>query len=153
MASSMMTFSRAIGRGLSFGDSHLPEWNMAFGNKGFVCSMTDKDFDTIPVICESQPSFWPSPFLTEPLRGPLQSFAPVKLGVVSHSPSEPLWDSLMRQYHYLGYQNLLGRRLKYMTFIKDRPVAALSFSAPALKLRVRDRYIGWSAEQKKILLQ
>ena len=147
-----MAFSRAIGRGLSFGDSYLPEQNMAFGNRGIVRSMTGKDFDTIPVISESQPSFWPSPFLTEPLRGPLQSFAPVKLEGVSQSPSEPLWDSLVRQYHYLGYQNLLGHRLKYLAFIQDRPVAALSFSAPALKLRVRDRYIGWSAEQRKFYL-
>ena len=113
--------------------------------------MTGRDFDTIPVISESQPSFWPSPFLTEPLRGPLQSFAPVKLEVVSHSPFEPLWDSLVRQYHYLGYQSLLGHRLKYLAFIQDRPVAALSFSAPALKLRVRDHYIGWSVEQTKTL--
>ena len=115
--------------------------------------MTGKDFDTIPVISESQPSFWPSPFRTEPLRGPLRSFAPVKLEMVSQSPIEPLWDSLVRQYHYLGYQNLLGHRLKYLAFIQDRPVAALSFSAPALKLRVRDHYIGWSAEQRKLYLK
>jgi len=123
---------------------------MAFGNKGMVCPMADRDFESI--IPESQPSFWPSPFLTAPLRGALQSFAPVRLEVVSHSPSESLWDSLVRQYHYLGYQNLLGHRLKYLAFIQDRPVAALSFSAPALKLRVRDRYIGWSAEQRRLHL-
>ena len=142
-----------MGRGLRFGDSYLPGQNMAFGNGGFVCSMTGKDFDTISVISESQPSFWPSPFRTEPLRGPLQSFAPVSLEVVSHSPSEPLWDSLVRQCHYLGYQNLLGHRLKYLAVIQGRPVAALSFSAPALKLRVRDHYIGWSAEQRKSYLK
>jgi SRSO17 transposase len=113
--------------------------------------MAGRDFDTI--IPESQPSFGPCPFLTEPLRGRLQSFAPVKLELVSQSPFEPLWDSLVRQYHYLGYQRLLGHRLKYLAFIQDRPVAALSFSAPALKLAVRDRYIGWSAEQRKLYLK
>ena len=80
-------------------------------------------------------------------------FAPVKLEMVSQAPSEPLWDSLVRQYHYLGYQNLLGHRLKYLAFTQDRPVAALSFSAPALKLRVRDHYIGWSFEQRKLYLK
>ena len=123
----MMTFSRAIGRGLSLGDSYLPERNKAFGNRGIVCSMAGKDFDTIPMIPESQPSFGPSPSFPEPLCGPLQSFTPVKLEVVSQSPSEPLWDSLVRQYHYLGYQRLLGHRLKYLAFIQNRPVAALSF--------------------------
>lgn len=115
--------------------------------------MIGRDFATILIIPESQPSFRPSPSLTEPLRGPLQSFPPVRLGVVSRSPSEPLWDYLVRQYHYLGYQRLLGHRLKYLAFIQDRPVAALSFSAPALKLRVRDRYIGWSFEQRKLFLK
>lgn len=115
--------------------------------------MTGSDFSTSPILSESQPSFWPSPFQTEPLRGPLHSFAPVKVEIVSHSSSEPLWDSLVRQYHYLGYQNLLGHRLKYLAFIQDRLVAALSFSAPALKLRVRDQYIGWSPEQRKLYLK
>jgi len=149
----MMALSRAMGRGLSFGDSYLSERNPAFGNRGIVCSMTGNDFDTSPITSESQPSFWPSLFQTEPIRGPLHSFAPVKLEVVSHSSLEPLWDSRVRQYHYLGYQNLLGHRLKYLAFIQDRPVAALSFSAPALKLRVRDQYIGWSPEQRKLYLK
>jgi hypothetical protein len=33
--------------------------------------------------------------------------------------------------------------------MNDRPVAALSWSAPALKLAARDRFIGWSPEQRK----
>jgi SRSO17 transposase len=43
----------------------------------------------------------------------------------------------------------LGHRLKYLAFIEDRPVAALSWSAPALKLAARDRFIGWSLVQRK----
>ncbi len=69
--------------------------------------------------------------------------------MASHSPAEPLWDRLVRGCHYLGYQRLLGHRLKYLAFLQGRPVAALSFSAPALALRVRDRYIGWSAAQRR----
>jgi len=73
----------------------------------------------------------------------------MSLHVASHSEMEPLWDRLVRGYHYLGYQRLLGHRLKYLAFLEGRPVAALSFSAPALRLRVRDQYIGWSAAQRK----
>jgi SRSO17 transposase len=86
---------------------------------------------------------------TEPITGTLESLRPIVLESVSHSHIEPLWDQLVSRYHYLGYRNLLGHRLKYLVFIQDRPVAALSWSAPALKLRVRDRYIGWSDEQRK----
>lgn len=149
----MMVLSRATEGGFQFRGLYLPEPDPAFGNRGFVYPMNHRDFDSIPVIPESQPSFWSSSFPTEPFRGPLHSFAPVKLEVANHSSREPLWDSLVRQYHYLGYQKLLGHRLKYLAWIQDRPVAALSFSAPALKLRVRDQYIGWSPEQRKHYLK
>lgn len=85
----------------------------------------------------------------EPISGELTSFPPVDVKMVSSSDLEPLWDHLVRSYHYLRYQNLLGHRLKYLAFIKDQPVAALSWSAPALKLAARDCFIGWSVEQRK----
>jgi len=114
--------------------------------------MSDDDFATIPILAESQPSICPSLFRIKFFCGSLQSFGPVRLEMVSQSPLEPLWDSLVRQYHYLGYQRLLGHRLKYLAFLQGHPVAALSFSAPALKLGVRDRYIGWSGQQRKLYL-
>ena len=72
-------------------------------------------------------------FNTAPMEGPLAEFSPVSLQLVSHTPQEPLWDQLVRQYHYLGCRKLLGHRLKYIAFSGGRPVAALSWSAAALK--------------------
>ena len=89
----------------------------------------------------------------EPLGGALGSFAPVRLEVVSQSPLESLWDELVRAHHYLGYRKLLGHRLKYLAFAGDRPVAALSWSGAARKLRVRDCVVGWSDAQRKAHLQ
>jgi len=86
---------------------------------------------------------------TEPLTDQLSNLPPVSVKLISGSDLEPVWDQLVRQYHYLGYHNLLGHRLKYLAFIADRPVAALSWSAPALKLAARDCFIGWSASQRK----
>ena len=79
---------------------------------------------------------------TEPLYGPVHTLSPITVEVARQS-NEELWDDLVRSHHYLGYQKLLGRRLKYLAFMGKRPVAALSFSAPA-PAGVRDRYIGWS---------
>ena len=90
---------------------------------------------------------------TEPLVGALGSVAPVRLELVSQSPLEPLWDELVRAHHYLGYRKLLGHRLKYLAFAGDRPVAALSWSGAARKLRVRDCVVGWSDEQRKAHLK
>jgi len=87
-----------------------------------------------------------------PIYGAVHTLPAVTLQVASQSKLEIVWDQLVRQHHYLGYQRLLGHRLKYLAFMRDRPVAALSWSAPALKLRVRDNYIGWSSEQRKMYL-
>jgi len=86
---------------------------------------------------------------SSPIRGAVHELPAVSLQIANQTNLEIVWDQLVCQHHYLGYQRLLGHRLKYLAFIQDQPVAALSFSAPALKLRVRDHYIGWSAEQRK----
>jgi len=91
----------------------------------------------------------PSPLDTSPIHGAVHTVPPITVEVASHAPLEPLWDRLVRGYHYLGYQKLLGHRLKYLALLEGRPVAALSFSAPARVLRVRDRWIGWTAAQRK----
>ncbi len=83
------------------------------------------------------------------MTGDLNDFDPVAVELVSGSDWESVWDELVKKYHYLGYQRLLGHGLKYLAFIHERPVAALSWSAPALKLAARDCFIGWSAEQRK----
>jgi SRSO17 transposase len=97
-----------------------------------------------------------SPFFSqkpiETLYGSLKSLRPITLQLVSGSDLEPVWDYLVKQYHYLGYQKLFGHRLKYLALSGEHPVAALSWSAAALKVGVRDRFIGWSEEQKKTYL-
>jgi SRSO17 transposase len=86
----------------------------------------------------------------EPLISDIKNLLPsISLELVSHTRHEPLWDYLVSNYHYLGYRKLLGHRLKYLAFVNNRPVAAFSWSAPALKLRFRDKFIGWSDEQRK----
>ena len=83
------------------------------------------------------------------IRGSLQTLPPISLKLVDQSPAEMIWDQLVRRHHYLGYQNLLGHRLKYLALMSACPVAALSFSAPGLKVEARDQFIGWSKEQRQ----
>jgi len=101
-------------------------------------------------MSKCSPLFSPKP--VETLCGSLKSLRPITLELVSGSDLEPVWDYLVKQYHYLGYQNLFGHRLKYLALIGEHPVAALSWSAAALKVGVRDRFIGWSEEQKTTYL-
>lgn len=77
---------------------------------------------------------------------------PVCLQLVSGGILESLWDDLVHTHHYLGCKKLVGKRLKYMAFIEQTPVAAISWSAPAKKLQVRDDFIGWADETRRRFL-
>jgi hypothetical protein len=55
------------------------------------------------------------------MTGELNDFDPISVELVSGSDLESLWDQLVRDYHYLGYQRLLGHGLKYVAFINERP--------------------------------
>jgi hypothetical protein len=84
------------------------------------------------------------PHETHPLTGRLKDFLPVELKMVRGSPDEALSNSLIHQYHYLGYHQTVGPCLKYMAYVKERPVACLSLGAAAWKVACRDQFIGWS---------
>ena len=95
------------------------------------------------------------PVLRKPslyLIGSVKYLPPVTMMSVSESDLEPVWDYYVKRFHYLGYQKLLGHRLKYLALIEEYPVAALSWSAPALKTPDRDRFIGWSENQRNTYL-
>lgn len=92
---------------------------------------------------------YPAQIRAKPIADQLHSLPAVSVKLISESNLEPLWDQMVRSYHYLGYQKLIGHRLKYLALIEDHPVAALSWSAPALKLAARDQFIGWSGAQRK----
>ena len=83
------------------------------------------------------------------LSGSLKKFPKVYLKQVCGTETEPLWNELVNTYHYLGFKQLLGKRLKYLAFIQQHPVAALSWSAPAKRINARDSFIGWSDGLRK----
>ena len=83
------------------------------------------------------------------LTGLLKDFSKVHLIQVNGTEDEPLWNKLVQTHHYLGFKKLLGKRLKYLAFIQECPVAALSWSAPAKRINARDSFIGWSDDSRK----
>ena len=60
------------------------------------------------------------------------------------------FDRLLDQHHYLGSVKPVGERLHYVaTDTKDDWLALLLFSAPARHLKHREKWIGWSHEQRR----
>ena len=84
------------------------------------------------------------PHETHSVTGRLKEFLPIELKMVRGSPDEALSNSLIHQYHYLGYRQTVGPCLKYMAYVKERPIACLSWGAAAWKVACRDQFIGWS---------
>ena len=68
---------------------------------------------------------------------------------VKGTPGEVVWNDAIDKFHYLGSKRLSGHSLKYLVYQEGQVVAALSWDAGSMKLRVRDQYIGWSPEQLK----
>ena len=120
-----------------------PSTHASFLGKGKEMPIQSLWPDESPVVRVNQRSD------SSPIKGAVHILPPITVEAVSRGEDELLWDRMMREHHYLGYQRLLGHRIKYLVYMQDRVVAALSFSAPALKLRVRDRFIGWSSLQRK----
>jgi hypothetical protein len=82
---------------------------------------------------------------TTVLDCPLHDIRPLRIELVSGTPRGPLWDYLVRRYHYLGHKALPGAQLRYWVYAGDWMVALLGFSAAAWQCAARDRAIGWSA--------
>ena len=84
-----------------------------------------------------------------PLTGRLSDIRPVSLQQVRKTADEPLFNSLMEQHHYLGYEQPVGEHLKYLVCAQGRPIACLAWSSAPRHLGSRDRYIGWSADARR----
>jgi Druantia protein DruA/DDE_Tnp_1-associated len=54
----------------------------------------------------------------------------------------------LQEDHYLESSRLAGQSLRYVAEVDGRWVALLTFSAPALHLKARERWIGWSPRQR-----
>jgi hypothetical protein len=61
---------------------------------------------------------------------------------------EAQFQQLMQAHHYLGALRKIGETLWYVASYRGQWVALLIFSAAALKLAARDRFIGWSYRQQ-----
>ena len=88
-----------------------------------------------------------------PICQPVHELPSVTLQVVTGKATSLLWNEYMARYHYLGYAAMSGSQIRYNVFAGDQLVACISFCACAWKLKDRERFIGWSDEQRQRNLQ
>ncbi len=93
----------------------------------------------------------PAPVLidTTPLEGSLDQIQPLEFAQVRRSGDEPLFNSLMEQHHYLGYEQPVGEHVKYLVWAQGRPIACVAWSSAPRHIGSRDRYIGWDQQARR----
>ena len=84
-----------------------------------------------------------------PVSVPAGALGELELRLVESSRDSSLWNEFIERYHYLGYQPLPGAQLRYLITADSRLLALLGFGASAWKVGPRDRWIGWTAEERK----
>ena len=100
-----------------------------------------------PLAVRSKPK--PVSVETTPLCCGLGQIQPLSFVQVRRTKAEAIFNGLMQQYQYLGYTQPVGEHLKYLVYSKERPIAALAWSSAPRHLGPRDRFIGWSAQQRR----
>jgi hypothetical protein len=85
----------------------------------------------------------------EPLNTPAGALAPPLEQRVRTSGDSRLWNETIQRYHDLGHKPLPGAQLRYTVCSAGQPIALLGFGAAAWMSAPRDRYIGWSHEQRR----
>jgi hypothetical protein len=93
----------------------------------------------------------PAPVLLDQtqIETKLKDLGPITFEQARRTVDEPLFNGLMEEHHYLGYEQPVGEHLKYLVWAQGRPIACLAWSSAPRHLGSRDRYIGWSAEARR----
>jgi hypothetical protein len=91
----------------------------------------------------------------KPIQLPRAALGEIALQPVRSRQDSALWNELIERYHYLGYKPLPGAQLRYLVrahgdrWPEPPLLAALGFGAAAWMVAPRDRFIGWTAAERK----
>jgi hypothetical protein len=55
----------------------------------------------------------------------------------------------MEAHHYLAYTQPVGEHLKHLVYARGTPIACLAWSSAPRHLGSRDRFIGWTAQERR----
>ena len=96
---------------------------------------------TVSIISQTDPG--------PPIYQPARALMPLCWQRVEHPQVSRLWNEYIQRYHYLGHKPLPGAQMRYILFSQQQPIALLGFGAAAWQTAPRDRYIGWSHDQRQ----
>lgn len=114
---------------------------------GHIVLPTRRQVPPNPLAQRSKPA--PVAMEAQPIRCALKDLLPLTFREVRRTEEEATFNGLIQAHHYLGYTQPVGEQLKYMVYSGDRLLASLAWSSAPRHLGPRDRFIGWSKEQRR----
>lgn len=87
---------------------------------------------------------------TTPVSGKLLEFLPLRIEEIRKNKKRLCeFKSVLDQYHYLGFDRMIGENMKYFVYSREEiPLACLLFGSAAWSCKDRDLYIGWNKQQR-----
>jgi Domain of unknown function (DUF4338) len=86
----------------------------------------------------------------EPIQAAVRELGPLEIRQVRRTPEEQLFGSLIQAHHYLAYTQPVGEHLKHLVYARGTPIACLAWSSAPRHLGPRDRFIGWTAQERRV---
>jgi hypothetical protein len=118
--------------------------------RGLIQLPERRQVPTNRMRCEAEPTLELST-PSEGIAGSLAQLGPLSLEEVSTEPAARVWlKAALARFHYLGFGGAVGENLQYV--VRDGQghlLACLVFGAAAWKCQDRDRFIGWTAQQRQ----
>jgi hypothetical protein len=101
-----------------------------------------------------KPIVWHQDTAEQPvIRGELGQFAAIAVEPVTNKDEKLRFNEYIDRYHYLGYRSPIGNHLRYFIVGRgtegDRLLGCLLFAFAVNKLDCRDRWIGWTVQQRE----
>jgi hypothetical protein len=127
--------------------SYLRDTTLALHRAGHIELPAKRTNPLNPLVLRKRPA--PVVMESDLLQSFLSSLLPLEIRQVRRTVLEKLCDSLIEQYHYLGYCQPVGEHLKYLIFAHQRPIACMIYSSAPRHIGCRDRFIGWPAAVRR----
>ena len=86
------------------------------------------------------------------ILGEVRDFEPIQLSIVRPGKDMTRWRAYIERYHMLKYKSVFGSRLQYFVKSGDTELGCLQFSASSWALAERDKWIGWTVDDRKARL-
>jgi hypothetical protein len=91
-------------------------------------------------------------FNTKDIKGEITEYEPIRLAIAQPGQELKRWRAYINQFHMLGDKTVFGSRFQYFVKSGDTELGCIQFSASSWALEEREKWIGWTVDDRKARL-